>query len=106
MIKLRVAAGLLVIASAALAQNFSVPPPTAPVMDQASVLSDETVAMLNRGLRQVREQGGPQIGILIVSTLGGEPIESASIRVADIWKLGSKEKDDGVILLVAVKDRQ
>ena len=38
--------------------------------------------------------------------LEDETIESYSIKVVDEWKLGSKDKDNGVLLLVATLDRK
>ncbi len=42
----------------------------------------------------------------MVPELEDETIESYSIKVVDKWKLGSEDKDDGVLLLVATQDRK
>jgi uncharacterized protein len=42
----------------------------------------------------------------VVPKLEDETIESYSIKVVDAWKLGAKDKDNGVLLLVATQDRQ
>jgi uncharacterized protein len=45
--------------------------------------------------------------ILTIPSLEGESLEEFSISVAnDRWKLGQKGKDNGVLFLVAVKDRK
>jgi uncharacterized protein len=45
--------------------------------------------------------------VLTVMDLGGESIEDLSIRIAhDKWKLGQKGKDNGVLFLIAFKDRK
>lgn len=49
---------------------------------------------------------GVQLQYLLVRTLGGEPIEDYAIRVAEAWKLGTAEADNGVLVVVAVDDRQ
>jgi uncharacterized protein len=46
-----------------------------------------------------------QLQYLVVRSLEGEPIESFSIRVAEAWKIGSKGKDNGLLVTVAVEDR-
>ena len=43
--------------------------------------------------------------MLIVPTTEPETIEQYSIRVVDTWKLGRKDQDDGVLLIVAKDDR-
>lgn len=85
---------------------FTVPPLTGPVVDQAGMLSGETKEGLDGLLRRVRESGGTQLQVLIVPTLDGLSIEEASIKVADAWKLGSAKDDNGVLLLIAAKERR
>lgn len=99
------ASAVLAIGIATQALAFSVPPLTGPVVDQAGLLSVATEQTLDAALRRLVDQGGTQIAILTVDDLGGEPIEQASIQVADSWKLGSAKKDDGVLLLVAKAER-
>ena len=47
---------------------------------------------------------GIQIGVLIVSDMDGEDIESFSMRHAEQWKLGIKDVDNGALLVVAMKE--
>jgi uncharacterized protein len=46
-----------------------------------------------------------QLGILIIPDLQGEVLEKYSLRVANKWKLGRCDINNGVLILVAVKDR-
>jgi uncharacterized protein len=103
-----VALALLVAASPAAAE-IPVPRLSGPVVDQAGVLDAGWVKRLSDLSRAARaQQGGtgPQLQYLLVPTLDGEPIEGYSMRVAEAWKLGTKGKDDGVLVVVAVKDRK
>ena len=70
-------------------------------MDVAGVLSSQTVERLNNAIRYLREQGGAQITVLTLPTLGGLSIEEASIKITDQWKLGTKRTSDGVLFLIA-----
>lgn len=76
------------------------------VHDDASLLAPATVSYLEQSLRAFEDSTSNQIAILIVPTLEGESIDQFGIRVADAWKLGSKDRDNGVILLVAVEERK
>ena len=49
--------------------------------------------------------GAPQIAVVLLPALDGDPIEDASLRFAERWKIGSKS-DDGVLLVVAVAERK
>ncbi len=51
-------------------------------------------------------QKGSQIAILIVPSTQPEDIAQFGIRVAEAWKIGRKNVDDGVILIVAKDDRK
>ncbi|MCE5325277.1 MAG: YgcG family protein [Planctomycetaceae bacterium] len=77
------------------------------VNDRAGVLNAQQRTSLEQKLRGYAE-GTPfvQIAVLTVDTLGGEPIEDYALKVFDTWKIGQKGKDNGVLLLVAVKDRK
>ncbi len=86
--------------------EFQVPSLTGPVVDQANMLSTRTQQGMENLLRQVQDSGGTQLQILTVPDLGGLSIEEASIKVTDQWKLGSAKEDNGVLLLVAAKERR
>lgn len=75
-------------------------------MDEAGVLRPRTVRALERGLRALRDGGGSQITVLTVPSLEGISIEEAGIRTLDKWKLGNEKTDNGVILLIAPKERK
>lgn len=84
---------------------LEVPKHTDLVVDQAGLLAPELRQQLSASLRQFQQQHGPQIQLLVVPSLEGEPIEDYSIRVTDQWKLGDEKRDDGVLFLVALEDR-
>jgi len=96
---------LAVAAFAQAPQPVPAPPTDAPVLDLTGTLRPEEAAALKSRLLEFERQKGSQIAVLIVPTTQPESIEEYSIRVADAWKVGRAEPDDGVILLVAKNDR-
>ena len=78
-----------------------VPPFSGWVVDQANMLSVKERQDLTQLLNNYAAKNGSQIGILLVNTTEPEAIEQFSIRVADVWKLGRKGVDDGVLIVVA-----
>ncbi|MBX2913691.1 MAG: TPM domain-containing protein [Cyclobacteriaceae bacterium] len=76
------------------------------VHDDAQVLKHETVEALEAQLKAYEDSTSNQIAILTVSSLDGETIEEYSLRVAEKWKLGQQDKDNGVLLLIAVDDHK
>ena len=98
------AAAAFLTAGRALA--LDVPPLAAPVNDYAGVLAPEVEARLNAELLALQQETGAQIAVLTIQSLEGEVLEDYSLRVASSWGLGKKGKDNGVLLLIAIKDRK
>ena len=92
--------------TANLAEALDVPPLRGRVNDYAGVMSQEQRRSLESQLGQFEQETGHQVAVLTVPTLEGEDIEGFSIRVAESWKIGKKGFDNGVILVVAVKERR
>ncbi len=49
---------------------------------------------------------GAQVVVAVFPSLEGESLEDFSIRLAERWRIGRKDLDDGAILLVFVQDRK
>jgi len=86
--------------------DVAVPAYSARVIDLTGTLSGSAVASIESKLAALETRKGSQIAVLIVPTTAPEEIEQYSIRVADAWKAGRKNIDDGAILLVAKNDRR
>lgn len=87
--------------------NAEVPVPklTAQVVDTTSTLSAEQLNALVQQLQAFEAAKGSQIAVLLVPTTQPETIEQYALRVAEDWKIGRKNIDDGAILVVAIEDR-
>lgn len=96
---------MLLAAAPAARAEFVPPPLTSPVMDTAHLMDPVTEQKLASALRSLWSQGGSQVVVLTVDQLHGIPIEQASIKVTDTWKLGTGTKDNGVLLLISAADR-
>lgn len=97
-----------VLASALTSLSFAldVPPLTGRVVDLAHVLPPNTVESLTARLKAHEETTSNQVTVLVLPSLEEEPLESFSHRVATTWRLGQKGTDNGVLLLVAIKERK
>jgi uncharacterized protein len=85
--------------------GLEVPELTNPIVDNASLISDGVETNINNKLEELSNSTGIQLGILTIPTLEGEVLESYSMKVVENWKLGSAEKDTGVLLLIALEER-
>lgn len=86
--------------------EFVVPATPYPINDYANVLSQSDKNMVADKIIELKNATGVQLGVLIIDMLDGTSIEEASMKVAESWKLGSKGADDGVLLMLAIKDRK
>jgi uncharacterized protein len=76
------------------------------VNDLAGLLSSDQIQDLDSKLKGLEATDSTQIAILIIPSLEGEALEDFSERVASSWRLGVKGRDNGALLLVAMKERK
>jgi uncharacterized protein len=75
------------------------------VTDQTATLTVEQKSALEQTLRSFEGRKGSQVAVLIVPSTAPETIEQYALRVAEQWKPGRKNVDDGALLVVAKDDR-
>lgn len=95
---------LLLLAFPAWAQ-VAVPQLTARVTDLTGTLTREQTASLEQMIQSFEARKGSQIAVVMVPTTEPEAIEQYALRVAERWKVGRKNVDDGAILVMAKNDR-
>ena len=72
----------------------------------AQILHKDHSRTLENKLAEFERDTNHQIAVLTIPSLQGESIEDFSIRVAESWRIGQKGVDNGVILIIALKDRK
>ncbi|MDJ0915004.1 MAG: TPM domain-containing protein [Desulfobacterales bacterium] len=105
---LKLAIPILILLVYAASQAVELPrQPSAYVVDLAGIIEARVEQQINGYLQELEQKTTAQFVILTIQSLESEPIEELAIRVAhDQWQLGQKGKDNGVLLLVALKDRR
>ena len=105
--RLALALAGLALATAASAQPLApVPPLSGPVVDRARLLSPSQAARIDTLARELQGKTGAQLAVLTVESTAPEDIFDYGLRVSESWQLGSREKDDGLLLVVASRDRK
>jgi len=103
----RVAGGfiaLLCAVVAVFAVNF--PALTGRIVDQANIIPAATRAAIEQKLADLEAKSGIQLIVATVTSLEGQEIEPYANALFRTWKLGQKEKNNGVLLLVAPKEHR
>jgi uncharacterized protein len=95
---------LVALATPVSAQTF--PKLTGRVVDEAHLLRPEQVLDLTSKSEALEAQTGRQFVVATVPSLEGYPIEDYAYRLGRNWGIGQKGKNDGVMLLVAPKERR
>ena len=85
---------------------LDVPSRKGPVTDLVRFFPKEYKNQIVESLIRFKNQYGPSLQVLIISSLKGDNLEEYSIRVAEAWGIGDEKKDDGVIFLVVFLDRK
>lgn len=101
------AAALLLACSDVKAQDF--PRPLSPpriVNDYVQLLTPREAGMLESKLRQYRDSTSTEIAIVVVETVGQNDIDMYAVELAEDWGIGGEKYDNGIIILVAQKDRK
>jgi len=76
------------------------------VVDEAGILSPAVEASLTRELEDLQTATGREMVVATVTSLEGREIEDYGYRLGRAWGVGSAERDDGVLLIVAPKERK
>lgn len=87
-------------------RSLLVPPLTARVMDQTNTLTSEQIQSLIAQIKELEHDKGTQLAILMVPATMPENIFDYSNRVANTWKIGRPSVGDGLLVVVAQKERR
>ena len=74
------------------------------VNDNANILGNEK-QQIEQVSQQLYNADLAQIAIVTINSLEGQAIEDAALKLAE-GKLGTKDKDNGLLLLISVEDRE
>jgi uncharacterized protein len=97
----------LLLQAGVFAQDVQpIPALSSHVVDTTGLLDASQQAALEDKLDALEKAKGSQVVVLIVPTVQPEDISSYANRVGNAWKIGRKNVGDGVLFVVAFKDRQ
>lgn len=76
------------------------------VTDYASVLSAEQRMQLEANLVRFNDSTSTQIAVVILRSVGSYDISDYSVQLFNRWKIGQEQKNNGILLLIALEDRK
>jgi len=75
-------------------------------VDNANLLNSATEAALARRSAELEKATGHQFVIVTLPSLNGHSIEQTGLALGNGWRIGRKGYDDGVLLIVAPRERR
>jgi uncharacterized protein len=96
----------LMLFSGAARADVAVPALKARVTDLTGALTAQQTQQLESQLAALEQRKGAQVVVLVLPTTQPEDIADYATRVFDQWKIGRKNVDDGVLVVVAKDDHR
>lgn len=91
---------------AAAAADLEFPALSGRVVDEAQVLSPAERASLTAKLEEHEQRTGQQLVVVTLSSLRGQTIEDYGYQLGRHWGIGEKDKNTGVLFIIAPKERK
>jgi uncharacterized protein len=76
------------------------------VTDMPGILRADTIAQLNSTIGDFERTTGGQMAVVVVGSLDGLSIEETALKLFELWGIGKKSKDNGLLLLWSTGDRR
>ena len=89
-----------------LSAEVDVPYLTGRISDYAQIISSSAEASLTEALKSHEERTTNQVAVLTIPSLNGVSIETYANEVFRAWGLGQKDRDNGILIVVAPEDRR
>ncbi|MCL2453099.1 MAG: TPM domain-containing protein [Alphaproteobacteria bacterium] len=100
------AAFLVLFTLVPLALAYSFPPLTGRIVDAAHIIPADAASRITPKLASLEAESGIQLVVATVGSLSGDDIEPYANALFRAWGLGEKQKNNGVLLLVAPNEHK
>jgi uncharacterized protein len=76
------------------------------VTDTAGMLRADTIARLNAAIGDLERTHGVEMAVVVIRSLDGLSIEDAAVKLFELWGIGKKNRDNGLLFLWSSGDRR
>jgi len=97
---------LLLLSATPLVAYYDLGTPDGYVNDYTNTLTQEQASALESKIAAFEQESTNEIGVVIIDSLQGDYIEHFAVKLFEEWGIGKERKDNGVLILVAMSDRQ
>ncbi|MFA0809971.1 TPM domain-containing protein [Microbulbifer epialgicus] len=103
---LAIPAVMALLLPAVLWADIQLPPLSGRVVDRAKLLPADEQYQLTEQIQKYESESSNQLVVATLPELQGITIEEYANQLARHWKLGQKDKNNGILFLVAPKERK
>ncbi len=103
--KIFIALSLFIFTGIGFCEEADFPNYVGYVNDYADILSAETKYKLTALSAEIENKTAGQLAVLTIDTASPLDIETYAVKLFEKWGIGQKGKNNGVLILIAVKDR-
>lgn len=100
------AAWIIICAAQGVSAAPVFPELTGRIVDNANLLTPEDKAAIESELKAIEDKSTDQVVVVTLPDLGGYAIDDYGYQLGRHWGIGQKDKDNGVLLIVAPKERK
>jgi uncharacterized protein len=97
---------LVVLLSQTASAQPKFPPLTGRIIDEVGLLSADSRRALLQELEALEKTSTDQLVVYVTRSLQGYAIEDFGYQVGRTWQIGQKDKNNGVILIIAPNERK
>jgi uncharacterized protein len=76
------------------------------VTDMSGTLRADTIERLNSTIGEFERTNGAEMAVVVIRSLDGLSIEETAVKLFELWQIGKKSKDNGLLLLWSTGDRR
>ena len=76
------------------------------IADHANLISDEVEYDLNMTIWDLQKKTGADIAVVTMPSLEDKSVEDAALYIGRTYKVGAKEKNNGIVFLTALEERR
>jgi uncharacterized protein len=82
------------------------PSPPKLINDFAGMLNAAEISELEQKVNRFNDSTSIEISVVIISNLGEYDISDYAVQLAELWGIGKKAKNNGVLILISKENRQ
>lgn len=76
------------------------------ISDNAKLITSEDYEQITNIIKELQEKTTADIAVVTINSLNGKSVEDTAVEIGRKYKVGAKDKNNGVVILVAPNERK